>query len=332
MNLPAAWHSILWTAKRPAFRRAIYGAALTALGLLGILFQAHLSWFYAIQFLFWSYLIILIGAALALVSIVAPKVRAAMVGAGFVFLLAFILPFGRDLIENVHFGDSPPQTHLKVIAFNWMADNPHVLQIYPWLKAQSADIVAIEEFTPGAQGVETQLYPQFPFRTSGGGDILILSKYPIQKEMDVPAEEHTAVITEIGVNGHTVQVVAVHAPTLRNIQELAMRNAYLSKLAYFLPWWKDSRLVIGDFNATRWDPYFARAEKNARAHEQPALFPWVTRMGVRSGLSFLGSPIDHILIDRKGSLSKCHTGPAFGSDHAPIICEATFFGKAPKPH
>ena len=332
MNLSAAKHFILRTVKLRQFQQTVCGVAIAAFGLVGILFQAHLAWYYAIQFLFWSYLIILTSAGLFALSIVVPRLRAALIGVGLVLLFAFTLPFGRDLVENIHFRSRPPQAHLKVIAFNWMADNPHVSQIYPWLKAQAADIVTIEEFTPDAAGVETKLYPQFPFRTSGGGDILVLSKYPIQKEMDVPAEEHTAVITEIGVNGQTVQVVAVHAPTLRNIQELAMRNAYLSKLAYFLPWWKGSRLVVGDFNATRWDPYFARAEKNAKAHEQPSLFPLVTRMGVRSGLSFLGSPIDHILIDRNGTLSNCRIGPAFGSDHAPVICDATFFGSATKPN
>ena len=300
------------------------GVGLAAAGLFGMAFQAHLAWFYGIQFLFWSYLVVLLGAVIAAMAITIPALRLSLAGFAGVILLVFSAPYLRDLVENMHWRVAHTRPPLKVIAYNWMAGNPQVAQIYPWMKAQSADIVSIEEFTPDTAGVRDQLYPMYPYRTVGGGDILILSRYPIVTEMDVPIEEHSAIITEINVNGRAVQVVAIHAPTLRNIQELAARNAYLSKLAYFLPWWKGSRLVIGDFNATRWDPYFARAEHRGGAHEQPFLFPLATRMGVRSGLPFLGSPIDHIMIDSKGVLSHCKTGPAFGSDHAPIICEAQF--------
>lgn len=279
--------------------------------------QISISQGLAALYLFWGYIE---AGALVLVLLAAVFIRPRWP----VLLLALVLmadlsaPWIRDAIAN-----SGPATgpKLRVITFNWLADSRDRSDIYRWVAAEKPDILAIQEFSEREAGVATELYPLFPYRGRPQRDVVILSRYPITELKSQNFEQHAITRAVLDIDGRKLIVWGIHPATLREPLELAARNYYLSALAEKMSKTSDPVLMLGDFNATRWDPYFARVASSGDLHEQAKFLPIPTRMGVRSGLPFIGSPIDHILTNGQNVLSDCHTGPPLGSDHLPLICD-----------
>lgn len=231
-----------------------------------------------------------------------------------------VVPFAGDYNANLTPTKGPT---LRVITYNWLGNNQERDSIYPWLARQSADIVSIQEFLEEDGNAARKLYALFPFHTRPAPDLVILSRHPIVREQARLVEDHAIVKAVLSVDGRPLTVWGVHPSTLRSVSDLTARNYYLTTLASMVSQTREPSVMLGDFNATQWDPYFARVKRRGNFHEEPHLLPPATRIGVRSGLAFLGAPIDHILTSRLNVLSNCHTGPALGSDHLPLICDLT---------
>lgn len=270
--------------------------------------------------LFWGYLeaaaiLLLVIAALVLKPIRWPAFMVAIVLA-----IDLVLPAARDFAFNSGPAKGPT---LRVISYNWLGDNTDRSESYRWLAEQSADIVAIQEYSPLEPGAAAGLATIFPYQTKPAPDLVILSRYPFVWERARLVEEHSIVTATLDIKGRRLTVWGVHPATLRTSWDLAARNHYLTTLAELIAHSRGPAVMLGDFNATRWDPYFSAVVRRGRLHEEARLFPLATRMGLRTGLAFLGSPIDHILTNGSNVLSNCHTGPAMGSDHLPLICDLT---------
>jgi endonuclease/exonuclease/phosphatase (EEP) superfamily protein YafD len=240
--------------------------------------------------------------------------------------LLIVLLLGADLslawIRDAT-ANSGPATgpRLKVITFNWLADTRDRSEIFRWIETEKPDILAIQEFSELEAGIASGLYPLFPFQGRPQRDVVILSRYPIVQVKSRNVEEHAITRAVLDIAGRNLTVWGIHPATLREPLELSARNYYLTSIAEMLHETSEPVLMLGDFNATRWDPYFASVVARGKLHEEARLFPIPTRMGVRSGLPFIGAPIDHILTNAGNVLSNCHTGPALGSDHLPLICD-----------
>lgn len=281
--------------------------------------QLAVSQLIAALYLFWGYVE---GGLLVIVLLVAvllrPRLPALLVALVLAFDLA--LPWIHDLRANAGPASGPT---LRVITFNWLADPRDRSDIFRWLAAEKPDILAIQEFSENESGIVNGLYPLFPYRGRPQRDVIILSRYPIAELTSENLEEHAITRATLDIKGRMLTVWGIHPATLREPVELAARNYYLTTLADRVEETGAPVLMLGDFNATRWDPYFARVVRIGKLHEEPRLFPLPTRMGVRTGLPFIGSPIDHILTNGQNVLHNCHTGPALGSDHLPLICDLT---------
>ncbi|HWU64487.1 MAG TPA: endonuclease/exonuclease/phosphatase family protein [Ensifer sp.] len=239
---------------------------------------------------------------------------------GLVLCVDLVVPVASDYDANLTPTKGPT---LRVITYNWLWDNQERDSIYPWLARQSADIVAIQEFSEEDRDAAEKLYALFPYHTRPAPDLVILSRHRIVQEETRLVEDHAIVRAVLDVEGRRLAVWGVHPSTLRSVSELAARNYYLTTLASMVSRAREPSVMLGDFNATQWDPYFARVKRRGQLHEEPHLLPPPTRIGVRSGLAFVGAPIDHVLTSRLNVLSNCQTGPALGSDHLPLICDLT---------
>lgn len=299
-------------------------AYLIAAAVVGALVLKSLEPYVALAlaalYLFWGYvalaaIVVLLGAGLILKGIRWPLLIAALA-----LCADLLVPALRDYNANLHPTKGPV---LKVISYNWLFDNTRHDEIFRWLADQSADIVAIQEFSEDDKTVAARLYALYPYHTQPAPDLVILSRHPIVAEKATPVEDHAIVRAKLDIGGRQLTVWGVHPTTLRTVGDLAARNYYLTTLAYMVTNVQEPIVMLGDFNATQWDPYFTRVKRRGKLHEEARVLPLPTRMGVRTGLPFLGAPIDHILTNGMNVLSDCHTAPAMGSDHVPLICNLT---------
>lgn len=299
----------------------LYLAALAIIAAIVLRhFQPQISLALAALYLFWGYLEAAAIVLLLAIALVVKLGRWPCVAVALVLAIDLALPAARDYAAA---GGPARGPTLRVISYNWLGDNQNRSNIFRWLTEQSADIVAIQEYSPSEPGVAAGLAAIFPFQTKPAPDLVILSRYPIVWERTRLVEEHSIVTATIDVDGRRLTIWGVHPASLRSSWDLAARNHYLTSLAGLVTRATGPVVMLGDFNATRWDPYFAAVVRRGGLHEEARLLPLATRMGIRTGLPFLGSPIDHILTNAPNVLSDCHSGPAMGSDHLPLVCDLT---------
>ncbi|MCD2173497.1 endonuclease/exonuclease/phosphatase family protein [Rhizobium sp. C4] len=267
-------------------------------------------------YLFWDYMLVASMVVLLALAALFRKVRIAALLAAVVVCAEFLSPTLVNWDRNAGPATGPV---LKVISYNWLLDERDRSDIYAWLKHEDPDIVAIQEFTEQEKGT-TALFSLFPYHTTPVPDVLILSKYPIIKQTNKSLDWNSMVRAEINVKNRLLVVWGIHPATLKEPQELKARDHYLSDIAYYAARETEPVLMLGDFNATRWDPGFRAIVAAGELHEEPALLAPLTRMAVRKGVPFIGAPIDHLLTNGSNIFSDCHTGPNLGSDHKPLVC------------
>ncbi len=292
-------------------------AILVAVLLVARRYQSELGHILSMAYLFWDY-VLLAGIVLTLVvAVFSRRLRITAILTAFVLCADFVSPTILDWYRN-----SGPATgpSLKIISFNWLADERDRSAIYEWLDAEKPDIVALQEIGGSERGVTTTLFGMFPYHTQPASDVMILSKYPIIKQASKTLDANSMVRAELNVENRRLVVWGIHPATLKELAEVKARDHYLADVAQYLRLETERVLMMGDFNATRWDPGFRAILAAGDLHEQPALVALPTRMAVRKGIPFFGSPIDHILTSTGNVLNDCHTGPNLGSDHKPLIC------------
>ena len=295
-------------------------AILIAILLLGRRYQLELGHLLSMAYLFWDYVLILAIALLLALAVFFKPFRVPALLAATIVCIDFVSPTLLDWYRNTGPASGPT---LKVITFNWLGDGRDRNEIYAWLQEEKPDIVAVQEIGEFERGVMTTLYGLFPFHTKPVPDVMILSKYPITKQASKTLDLNSMVRAELNVQDRRVVVWNIHPSTLKELAEVKARDHYLADVAQYVRHETEAVLMMGDFNATRWDPGFRSIVKAGELHEQPELVEQPTRMAIRKGLPFFGSPIDHILTSRGNVLSDCRTGPNLGSDHKPVICNLT---------
>jgi endonuclease/exonuclease/phosphatase (EEP) superfamily protein YafD len=296
------------------------------LGLVGLAViiagQAQVARLSASVFMLWPYVVCAALLALVWLGFWLKGARKACIVIAFLLAVSFAWPGLEDRLAN---GSAPPRaTPLKVISFNWRGDNPRHAEIYDWLRREQPDILSIQEFRPKNTEAARQLARIFPYSSipGGSGDAAIWSRYPIKGEWSQQIYDRNYAAVRIAAPDGGVAVYAVHPETIRNKMQVGLRNAYFMVLAMSIDRRDPRQVMLGDFNATRWDPYFRHVRAVGRLHEQPWLFPPLTRLSQTRPV--VGAPIDHILASRTAHISGCHTGPAIGSDHVPLICQVAF--------
>ncbi|MFM6930179.1 MAG: endonuclease/exonuclease/phosphatase family protein [Bdellovibrio sp.] len=292
-------------------------AVVLALLLAVARYQLEFGHLLAMAYLFWDYILVAGIVGLLGLALLFRRIRVTALLAAIVACAEFVSP----TIVNWHRNAGPASGPvLKVISFNWLMGDRDRSEIYAWLKDENPDILAVQEFIQDEKGVGTTLFGMFPYHTKTASDIVILSRYPIIKQSGKTLDKNSMVRAEVNVQDRRLIVWGIHPQTLKEMQELNARNSYLSDVADYVALETEPVLMLGDFNASRWDPRFRAIVSAGELHEEPALLAPPTRMAVRKGIPFFGAPIDHILTNGSNILADCRTGPSLGSDHKPLSC------------
>lgn len=330
-----------------AFEDQRHGLALAntllAFCAVGIGFVA-LAWF-AAPFFWWADVMTLfqplytIPAAVLLLVSLALRLRlvsgalALALGSMLVILLSPPTRVASPLLE--------PSRVVSVTTFNVLHENKRYSDVARWLRNTQPDIVGLQEVSWRWLDLLATLRDVYPYsarvtspelvQQQPHGGIELLSRYPILSvEVYAPLGADRLMVSAIvDIKGRPVNVMVLHADTIRDRDAWSLRNLYLRTLGQWLGWGLanegrahvSDRIVVGDLNATRWSPHLLGFLRAARLYDADrSVIPHATRILFKPGQHTFGSPIDHVLTSGGLRSMGCKIGPDLGSDHRPLTC------------
>ncbi|NEQ54429.1 MAG: endonuclease/exonuclease/phosphatase family protein [Leptolyngbya sp. SIO3F4] len=214
---------------------------------------------------------------------------------------------------------------IRVMTYNLWIDNPKVDDIEQSIRHENPDILFLSEITQATMdNLTSRLDYLHSYRTTGGGNALF-SRYPILEaatdDFGVKTRGRTFnLVAKLQIANETVTLIGVHPPIpiLRNFFHI--RNHQLDTLIDASRKLDGKLIVLGDFNAAPWSPYFKRFEQQSqlqnagRGHWIWATWYFNQTLKTR----YIKIPIDHIM-SRGFTPLKAWTGMTGGSDHKPVI-------------
>lgn len=227
-------------------------------------------------------------------------------------------------------------TVLKLMTHNVFGLNYDMKRLAAVIAKENPDIVALQEYFPEQQALDTLLKPTYPYavRCQGGkrANLGLYSKIPFDKEMsdrDCPDNAYSGQRTAHIVAGFTLgdgthfSVMTTHMdwpfPIERQRTELAAAAQEANSVDGPL-------IVVGDFNSTPWSYAMKRFEAMTELRREtrnlitfPELFtvpPRISRDGIVRTTPFL--PLDQVF-ERGITVTELHRGPQTGSDHLPVV-------------
>ena len=256
-----------------------------------------------------------LGAALSLLAVAACMAR----GSRLRLLLA--APFAAGVLATWLMPAAPmarPADGLVAVGYNtlWRQDDPEDAE--DWLRAQPADLVLLVEVDGDWDGALKRLAKSYPYQAReayGGHEMVLLARHPVRVAASdpVPGSSRHPVRFEVEIDGRRIAVVGVHAPVPTSPEGWRRREAYLEALAGLLRELSGPVIVLGDFNATRFDDVLRRLVGAAGLEEVPVWATWPVAAGG------LGIAIDHIFAGGGARVLETTVGPAIGSDHRPLV-------------
>jgi endonuclease/exonuclease/phosphatase (EEP) superfamily protein YafD len=150
---------------------------------------------------------------------------------------------------------APEAPRLRVLTANLLGFNDNSAATIAGLRAANADVLALHELNPVvAAAIQSELSDEYPYQVlephiayTGGG---VISRYPLRPTGDRlgGAWLGTPQMLEVDVNGRSVTLVSVHAPS--GIERVAEREAGARALAAYAAAHTGPLIVAGDMNAT----------------------------------------------------------------------------------
>lgn len=238
-----------------------------------------------------------------------------------------LAPFGAAQALDFE-GISSRTRRLTLITHNLMAGNWRYRDVYGWLAAQPADVVALQEVSTGMVAMLRSLADVYPHQVIVGGQasrgsetdwgllgLAILSRYPITEHevLRSTRRNQPGIVARLSVTGaDNPWIVVVHPWNPVAAANLAARDRYLAEIAEAVTRLPGPVIVAGDFNVTPYAPAFRaflRATRTTTFTDFPATYP--------APLGPLGIPIDHVLVSGI-RLAELEALPSIGSDHRPL--------------
>lgn len=229
--------------------------------------------------------------------------------------LAALLP-ARALFAPV---PPAPTDAARIVWHNALGRAESLRRLAGFALARDADVVAIGEY-PGADNLPAAFrsaYPhQFPPEADAGDGPVLFSRTPLSAPSRIGADRRHAVSAVASTRAGAVRVVALHAavpwtPSMFGAQRAAAADAFAAADA------GGAALLVGDFNAARWNAVVAGP---LARHGRLASVPLGFRATWLAAVPFIGVPIDQAFATRDLA-ARASLLPPTGSDHLPVIVE-----------
>ena len=246
------------------------------------------------------------------------------VAAAFAAVAGAALLAGDGLPNN-----SPPLVEnaprIRVMTLNLLHSNhnggPRALEV---VRQQQPDVLFCGEFTPGWRNrIAAALradYPHHQTQTSlGSFGVAVFSRWPLRSAEVLPLAHSWAPTIRAVVQTPygDIGLLGVHTPPpglgARRVGERDAAIAAIARLCADLP---ARRIVMGDFNAARWNAPFRRMLRDAGIGDGTHR-SWLPSWPHPLPLPFRIA-IDHVLVGGGLAIADAQLGPGFGSDHLPL--------------
>ncbi len=213
---------------------------------------------------------------------------------------------------------------LRVIFANVLRSNEEFGSLINWVKAEQADILMASEVSDRWVAALRALEPQLPHGHGvRPGEVAILSRLPITRSQhDSSLSFARLASAEIATPAGPVELVVVHPPVpTRGARGAAGNAGVIAAVGSLAGKACGGVIITGDFNSTPWSPAFsAMVAQAGLVFDRGARMPtWPTWLP-----TWLGLPLDHILVGRGCTIAGLRRGPRIGSDHRPILADIRY--------
>jgi endonuclease/exonuclease/phosphatase (EEP) superfamily protein YafD len=254
---------------------ALYGAALAGLALLWAA-NIQLAWWVTLASMFalplFAPLLLLLPAALFIRSW-------PLRGGAALALAAFLLSFGGQLLPPARAASTG--TPLRVMTFNHLFANPRVADVIAAIRAQNADVVALQELSePVAAALDRDLRVDYPYQYLRPFDnqqgLGIISRFPLLSKAETENNIRGLQVS-FEVGGQNVTLIGLHlgAPAyrVRRFGGIPLITGYdassttrqVGRLGQLVDQINGPLVVMGDFNTSDREPRYR--ELAARMHD-----------------------------------------------------------------
>lgn len=250
----------------------------------------------------------------------------ALLSTQIVFWYAFTSPFSKA------------SANYRVISTNVWVRNTNAEKVLAFVEAEDPDLVLFmevnEEMGKQLEALETRLPYSSNQLTPYRLGTVIYSKRPLSEvqlqQFNTRSAVHISALVE--VDGKPLSIVGIH-PFPPISQELFVdRNRAFEAVSEYVKAQSEPVILIGDFNATMWSPYYRQLVRQSGLNNARAGFgilpTWPAKLSYHSSLPGLNAltgllqiPIDHCLASPALQVANMHTGPDVGSDHLPIVID-----------
>jgi endonuclease/exonuclease/phosphatase (EEP) superfamily protein YafD len=231
------------------------------------------------------------------------------------------LPVVQRALADAPAASSCSAAELGVVTANLQYANGRPAPFLEWLAAQPADLVVVQELSPG-WATALEALPRYPYRhfivRSDAYGIGVLSRWPLEQveAVDLGRDGRPSLSGVAVVGGQRVRFYGMHArwPMLPALAR--SRDEALARLAALVRSDDLPVVVLGDLNLSPDSPAFARllgASGLRDALQGPHWRPtWM------AGFWPLALRIDHVLVNDGLCVEGTAVGGAIGSDHRPV--------------
>lgn len=222
---------------------------------------------------------------------------------------------------------------LKILQFNIFYDNEEFAKSIPWIIAQDADVVVLQEISKARAAELGELEKHYAWsqvKTNPGREAFGMAVF---SNIQVTRFDYIKIgdgwnnysRTELSVAGIKLHLYELHTPPPVSEYFFEQRNRAMALMAGVLAEDKTQhRLLIGDLNSTVYSPYFQNIITQAGLHHSqqgynlegtwPSILPVPLRIG-----------IDQMLVSKQIKVEKRTVAPYQGSDHLPVITSLTLY-------
>lgn len=319
-------------------RKAFFGFAFvlvllaSALSLIPLI-PANYWWITGLDFTRLHLLLVLIAAS-AILLISSPRrplawVAAAVGLAAIVYnasKLAPYLPFGEETAVAV--AECPEESRLRVLVVNVNGRLENADALFRIVRGYDPDLLLAVETDAWWDEQLATLKPAFTgsVQQIAGArayfGMHLFSKHPlVESEILFPVSDGVpAIRAEVRMpTGGTVLFYGLHPRPPRPFQSSVMRDAQLMLAATAARESTGATVVAGDFNAVPWEPVLRRMLRIGGLLDPRAGRGYLASYNAQKPIFYW--PIDHILATRELGVTGFDRGPAFGSDHWPVVAD-----------
>lgn len=268
-------------------------------------------------------------AVVALFFVLLYMYRARLLLAGWMLLLTsvFAIPALMALSPAEPYGKV--RDTITLLQFNICYCNTELAEnAIPWILAQDADIVILQEVNAARSNELGELKARYPWSRidiNNGRDAFgkaIFSRLPVLNYRLIPTRQrwnfYASLLLQLP-SGTPLHLYEIHTPPPVKEAFAVQRDHELELMGQLLEDDKAPyRLLVGDLNSTAYSPHFRQMWVRSGLHHAqqgyrlegtwPTFLPMLLRIG-----------IDHLLASPQIQIESRHVGPTLGSDHAPVL-------------